>query len=248
MTITLLLLFVASGWAGVQNARAGGGSFVTFPALLLAGLDIRAANVTSTVALFPGQVVSGWTTRRLASGTPAVGLGTLCLISVAGGGVGAVLLLATPSSFFARLVPWLVLFGTCVFAWGSFRPKPAAGAARMGPGMTVAIQSAVAVYGGYFGGGIGFMMLATLTVAGVAVRAASASKNLLAGVINAGAILVFAFSPDVAWGPAAVVCAGSVLGGLGGAWMLPRVPERALRIGIVLVGLALTVGLFLRGH
>ncbi len=238
------LLFLASAWAGAQNALAGGGSFVTFPALLLAGMDPRAANVTSTVALFPSQAVSGWVTRGMAAGTP--GLARLVVVSLGGGAVGAALLLATPAGFFARLVPWLVLFATAVFAWGSFGRKPGAGAARLSPAATVAVQVAVAVYGGYFGGGIGFLMMAALTVAGVTVRAASASKNVLAAVINAAAVVVFALSPDVRWAPAAVVCGGSILGGLGGSWLLARVPERGLRVGVVVVGLALTVGLFLR--
>ncbi len=238
------LLFLASAWAGAQNALAGGGSFVTFPALLMAGMDPRTANVTSTVALFPSQALSGWVTRGMAAGTP--GLARLVAVSLGGGALGAALLLATPAGFFARLVPWLVLFATAVFAWGSFGRKPGAGAARLSPATTAAIQVAIAVYGGYFGGGIGFLMMAALTMAGVAVRAASASKNMLGAVMNAGAVVVFALSPDVHWAPAAVVFAGSMLGGLGGSWLLARVPERVLRAGVVVVGLALTVGLFLR--
>lgn len=243
---TLVLLFLASIWAGAQNALAGGGSFVTFPALLLAGLDVRAANITSTVALFPSQTVSGFATQALATGAPGVRLRWLCAASLVGGAIGAALLLLTPVSAFSRLVPWLVLFATAVFAWGSFGRKPGAGALRLGPAATLGAQALIAVYGGYFGGGIGFMMIATLTVLGVAVRAASASKNILAAMINAAAVLVFALSPDVHWLPAAVVCAGSILGGLGGSWMLARVPETVLRAGMVVIGLALTVALFVR--
>ena len=246
MTLTLALLFAASVWAGAQNSLAGGGSFVTFPALLLAGLNPLVANVTSTVALFPSQALAGWTTRGMAAGPGPVGLRTLVLISLVGGAAGAALLLVTPAPFFARMVPFLTLFATALFAWGSFGRTPGAEAPRLSPRATLAIQAAIAVYGGYFGGGIGFMMLAALTMAGVAVRAASASKNILAGAMNAAAFAVFAFSPLVQWGPAAVVCAGSVLGGYGGAWLLSRVPEKLLRAGIVAVGLLLTVGLFLR--
>jgi len=242
---SLIVLFAASLLAGAQNALAGGGSFVTLPALLLAGLDPRAANVTSTVALFPGQVLSGWAGRSLARGTPGLSLRALCAISVAGGAIGAVLLLATPASFFARLMPWLVLFATSVFAWGSFFRRPAAGG-RMGTVTAGLLQLAIAVYGGYFGGGIGFLMLAALTTAGLAVRNAGAMKNVLAGVINSSAMLVFLWSPDVRWGPAAVVCVGAILGGLIGVWLLRRVPDRVLRGGVVLIGAGLTLGLFLR--
>ncbi len=248
---TMILLFLASCWAGAQNALAGGGSFVTFPALLLAGMDIRAANVTSTVALFPSQAVSGFLTQSLAEGTPGVRLRWLCAASLGGGAIGALLLLGTPVSAFSRLVPWLVLFATAVFAWGSFGRRPGPGetevaAIRVGAGGTLAIQAAIGVYGGYFGGGIGFMMVAVLTLAGVAVRAATASKNILAAFINLAAVVVFAFSPDVDWRLAAVVFAGSMLGSWGGSWLLSRVPERVLRGGVVAVGVALTVGLFLR--
>jgi len=243
---SLVVLFVASLLAGAQNALAGGGSFVTLPALLLAGLDPRAANVTSTVALFPGQVLSGWAGRSLARGMPGLSFRALCAVSLAGGAIGAVLLLSTPTTFFARLVPWLVLFATAVFAWGSFFRKPSIAGRQMGTVPAGLLQFAIAIYGGYFGGGIGFLMLAALTTAGLAVRAAGATKNVLAGVMNFSALLVFLWSPDVHWGPAAVVCAAAIIGGLIGAWLLRRVPERMLRGGIVAVGAALTVGLFLR--
>lgn len=244
--LVLLVLFAASAFAGAQNALAGGGSFVTFPALLLAGLDPRAANITSTVALFPGQVVSGWVGRSMVEGTRSLPLRALVAVSVLGGAVGAVLLLATPATFFARLVPWLVLFATGVFAWGSFGRRPSLEGSRMGAVPAGVLQFLIAAYGGYFGGGIGFLMLAALTAAGLAVRAAGATKNLLAGVINAGGLCIFLFSPDVHWREAAVVCAGALVGGLGGAWLLRRVPEQVLRIGVVAIGAALTVGLFLR--
>ena len=126
MTV-LLVLFGAAILAGAMNALAGGGSFITFPALLLAGLDARAANITSTIALFPGQVSTGLAGRRLVTGVPDLPFRALAAISLAGGVLGALLLLATPAAFFARLVPWLVLFATAVFAWGSFRRPSAAG-------------------------------------------------------------------------------------------------------------------------
>src|SRR3954467_4755286 len=119
--MTSWILLIAAGiWAGAQNALAGGGSFVTFGMLVLAGLDPRAANITSTIALFPGQMASGYTGRKTASGLQGLSFSALFSISLAGGIVGALLLLATPSSVFAGLVPWLVLFATAVFFWGSF--------------------------------------------------------------------------------------------------------------------------------
>src|ERR1700722_10467396 len=101
--MTYLVLFLAALWAGVQNALAGGGSFITLPALMLTGMDARAANITSTVALFPAQMATGWTGRKSVSGAGGLSFRTLVLISLAGGALGAVLLLETPPSFFARL-------------------------------------------------------------------------------------------------------------------------------------------------
>jgi uncharacterized membrane protein YfcA len=242
----LALVFVAGLWAGLQNTLAGGGSFVTLPALILAGLTPLAANITSTVALFPGQVTSGVAGRRLVEGVRGLSFRALLAISVAGGAAGGLLLLNTPATIFARLVPWLVLFATTVFAWGSFRRRPVEGAARLGPAGAGVAQFLIAVYGGYFGGGIGFLMLAALTMAGLATRAAGATKNALAGAMNASAVLLFVASPQVHWTPAVVLGAGAVFGGLAGAWALHRVNERLLRVAIVALGLALTAGLFLR--
>ncbi|HZX26653.1 MAG TPA: sulfite exporter TauE/SafE family protein [Telluria sp.] len=239
----LALVFAAGVWAGFQNALAGGGSFVTLPALILAGLNPLAANITSTVALFPSYVISGWAGRSMVSGVGQLGFRALFVLSVAGGALGGVLLLATPSTLFARLVPWLVLFATAVFAWGSFARRGEAHE-RIGVRATAAAQFLIAVYGGYFGGGIGFLMMAALTMAGLSVRHAGATKNALSGVLNASAVLLFLFSPQLHWREAALLGAGAVAGGWLGAHALNRVPERALRIGVIVLGVALTIGLF----
>ena len=132
--LMLLLIFAAGLWAGLQNALAGGGSFVTLPALIMSGMSPLAANITSTVALFPGQVTSGLAGRSLVTGAGRLSFKALFGISVVGGALGGLLLLNTPSSIFSRLVPWLVLFATAMFAWGSFRRKPAnLAAAQIGP-------------------------------------------------------------------------------------------------------------------
>jgi uncharacterized membrane protein YfcA len=242
------VLAAAAFAAGVQNALAGGGSFLTFPALLLTGLDPRAANITSTVALFPGQIATGITGRRQATGTPSLGMAALFTISLIGGALGAVLLLVTPVSIFSALVPWLVLFATVVFAWGSFFRRPAAHPSHAGPLTAGSMQFAISVYGGYFGGGIGILMLAALTMSGLALRNAGATKNVLAGVMNSSAVAIFAFSRDVAWKQVAVVAVAAVIGGQLGAYALSRVNEKVMRICITAIGIALTVGLFLRYH
>jgi len=241
----LVVLFFASLWAGVQNALAGGGSFVTLPSLMLTGMDARAANITSTIALFPAQIAMGWTGRKNVSGAAGLSFRVLAIVSLIGGALGAVLLLVTPASFFAHLVPWLVLFATAVFAWGSFGPKRA-DAGLLNHWAAIAAQFGISIYGGYFGGGIGFLMLAALTAAGLLIRNAGATKNVLAAIMNASAVAVFVFSPQVHWLQAGVSCAGAVIGGFAGAYMLNRVNERVLRIVIVCIGVALTIGLFLQ--
>jgi uncharacterized membrane protein YfcA len=243
-----ILLFLGGICAGAQNALAGGGSFVTLAILVLAGLDPRAANITSTVALFPGQVSTGYAGRRMASGSERLSFGALFVISLAGGVAGALLLLATPPTFFAGLVPWLVLFATGVFSWGSFVRNAPKEAPPQGPWPAATAQFLIAIYGGYFGGGIGFLMLAALTIAGLPVRQASATKNVLAATMNASAVAIFVFSPDVHWREAAILGLGGIAGGLLGTRLLTRVNEQWLRIGIVLLGAALSVGLFLRGN
>jgi uncharacterized membrane protein YfcA len=242
----LALIFAAGLWAGLQNALAGGGSFVTLPALMLTGMSPLAANITSTVALFPGQLTSGFAGRKLVTGAGALTFRALFVVSLLGGAAGGLLLLNTPSSVFARLVPWLVLFGTAVFAWGSFFHRQGAASVRLGPAGTAFAQFVIAVYGGYFGGGVGFLMLAALTMAGLPTRNAGATKNVLAGVMNASAVILFFTSPHLHWLEAIVLGSGAIIGGLCGAWALHRVNEKLLRIAVVCIGIALTIGLFAR--
>ena len=244
--ITWILLFLAGIVAGAQNSLAGGGSFVTLGMLVIAGLDPRAANITSTIALFPGQAASGYAGRKMVAGIKDLSFKALWRISLAGGVAGALLLLATPSAFFAGLVPWLVLFATAVFFWGSFLRQSSEHASLLGAGPAAVAQFLIAVYGGYFGGGIGFLMIAALTIAGQNVRMAVATKNALAAAMNASAVVVFAFSDLIHWPAAIALAAGGVIGGLSGSWLLHRLAEKLLRGFIVVVGVALTIWLFIR--
>jgi uncharacterized protein len=243
-------LVLAAFFAGAQNALAGGGSFITFPALMLAGQTSLAANMTSTVALFPSQITIAWASRTMANGAAGLGLRRLVGVSLVGGIAGALLLVFTPASFFQRLVPWLVLFATLVFAFGQRMRRRAAssneGHTPMSRWKLTLAQFCIAVYGGYFGGGIGFLMLAALTIAGQGAREAGATKNLLAMVMNASAVAIFAASGKVAWGMAGAVCIGSIAGGFAGTWLLKRLPEGVLRGFVVAVGGVLTVWLFVR--
>lgn len=246
---SLPLLILVSFAAGVQNALAGGGSFMTFPALLFAGLDPRAANIASTIALFPGQVTTGLAGRKQVSGAEGLSFRTLFWISLAGGAAGAVLLLVTPVSLFTRLVPFLVLFATVVFAWGSFfrKPRKEGEPPALGRKAALAAQIGIAIYGGYFGAGIGILMLAALTAAGLAVRVAGATKNVLAAVMNAAAVVIFMLQAHtLPWLLIACVAVPAIVGGQIGAYLLRRVNEKVLRVIVVCIGIALTVGLFVK--
>jgi uncharacterized membrane protein YfcA len=234
--------------AGLQNALAGGGSFLIFPTLLLTGLDPRTANITCTIALFPAQAAAGVAGRRQAAGTASLRFGMLFGISLLGGGAGAVLLLHTPASLFTALVPWLVMFATLVFAWGTFARRTRDMPRHLGPATAGVMQLAISVYGGYFGGGIGILMLAVLTLAGLTIRYAGATKNVLAAVINSSAVVIFLCAGGVAWKQVALVGTAALAGSQAGAYVLQRANERVLQIGIVLMGAALTIGLFIRYH
>jgi uncharacterized membrane protein YfcA len=243
---TIIMIAAAGLFAGVQNALAGGGSFITFPALLLAGLNPLAANMTSTIAMFPSQTTTAYAGRKLAGDVGTLRFRDLFIISTIGGIAGALLLLHTPASFFAKLVPWLVLFATSVFAWGSFRRKPLHTASSMPRWVLVLAQTCISIYGGYFGGGIGFLMLAALTIAGQQVRVATATKNVLAMAMNAAATLIFATSDLISWPAALALCAGGIAGGVCGGWLVHRLPEKIMRGFVVLVGAVLTVWMFVR--
>ena len=245
---TMMLLALVGLYAGVQNALAGGGSFITFPSLILAGLDPLAANMSSTIALFPSQISSSFAGRKLVGGIGYVSFKQLFLISILGGVSGAFLLLSTPVSIFTKLIPWLVLFATSVFAWGSFFRKQQSTHSQIhAPAyILLFVQFLIAVYGGYFGGGIGFLMLAALSFAGQQVKMANATKNALAMTMNASAVAIFVFSPSINWAAVISLGFGGVMGGFSGIWLMNKLPDKYLRIFIVLVGVTLTAWLFIR--
>ncbi len=245
---TMLLIAAGGCYAGIQNALAGGGSFITFPTLMLAGLSPLSANISSTLALFPSQITSGMVGRKHVAGVGELSFRDLMLISIVGGLIGGVLLLSTPARFFEKLVPWLVLFATSVFAWGSFRSRSLVVVQGVSKPTLAITQLLISIYGGYFGGGIGFLMLAALTVAGQSVKTAAATKNVLAIAMNASAVALFIFSKEVNWSAVLAQTIGGIAGGIIGGLLISRVPEKALRLFIVIVGSLLTVWLFLRTY
>jgi uncharacterized membrane protein YfcA len=245
----LLLLALAAFGSGIVNSLAGGGAFLTFPTLLAAGISAIDANASSTVALCPGQFVSAWASRPALKETDAQwrrDLMTLAIISLIGGTLGAVLLLVTPSAAFSRLVPWLLLFATAVLVFG-MRFKPAEGKAWFGPRTIQAVQFVIAIYGGYFGGGIGILMLAALVFYGMRdIRSMNAMKVLLAALMNATASLIFAVSGRVHWPETITMMAAAMAGGFVGARIGLVVRPLYVRLFVIAVGCLLTVYFFVK--
>ena len=245
--LAMVLLMVAAFASGVLNAVAGGGAFITFPALLFAGVPPVSANVSSTVALFPGQMASAWAYRNEIRGVTEVSVTAFSVVSLVGGVVGAVLLLTTPDRAFAGLVPWLLLFATTVFAVGSFMPALAA-RLRLNGRSVLVVQFVIAIYGGYFGGGIGFLMLAALTLFGLRdIHAMNGLRILLAALMNGAAVAAFCLSDAVSWPETAVMAVSAIAGGYAGAHAAKRVSRDVMKWVVVSIGVGLTLYFFIRG-
>lgn len=250
MTPAQSLILAASAFgAGVMNAMAGGGTILTFPTLVFLGMPAVGANATSTVALLPGAATSMAGYRREVSANRGW-LRTLFLPCLLGGMLGSVLLLRTPEKTFQHLAPVLILFATILFMLRGVLAKrfgPKTGnpdAADLPPGrfMTAALlQFAVAVYGGYFGAGIGILMLALLGFLGLTdIHAMNGLKNFFNLCINGVAAAYFVIQGAVSWPEAAVLAVGAALGGFGGAYFARRIGQEKARAAVVVIGLLVT--------
>jgi uncharacterized protein len=248
-----VILCLSALAAGVMNALAGGGTLLTYPALLLAlpGGSLAdaskvVANATSTVALVPGSIAGAWGYRHeLAAVRHWIEL--LVWPSLTGGLVGSLLVTRLPPSLFAALVPWLILSATLLFTlqpaiarWtgiGQPHAEPRA-LARVG---VVAFQFLVSVYGGYFGAGIGILMLSALALMGMSdIHRMNAAKTLLAAVINGVSVSVFVVEAKVEWRYALPMAAAAILGGYVGARMSRRMPRGVVRWAVIAIGLMLS--------
>lgn len=252
MTFALPLLALAAALGGVLNSVAGGGSFVTFPALVLCGMPPIAANATSTVALWSSSIASAAAYRRdledLRSNLPLLGA-----TSLAGGAAGAGLLLRTQDVTFARIVPWLLLVATLLFALSAplVQRLRTLGIARATGGRAKAVlcigQFLISIYGGYFGGGMGILMLAAFALGGQTdIHAMNGLKAILGACINTLAILLFVAAGIVHWPEALVMASGSAVGAYAGAAFAHRVPAALVRMLVVVIGAAMTLWFFLR--
>ncbi len=247
------LIALAAFGAGVMNSIAGGGTFLTLPTLIFTGVPAKLANATSTVALLPGSFASALGYLPELKGQrlffPLVG------VSLVGSLIGALLLLVSSDDTFEVLIPWLMLTATALFAGGptlTRRLRKGAAAMTVHDRLTPAAvigQFVISVYGGYFGAGIGILMLAALALAGMEdLHAMNALKNGLATAINSIAVVTFLIAGIVLWQQAAVMIVASVAGGLAGVKLARRLPTQVTRAVITTIGVVLTGWFFYKTY
>jgi uncharacterized membrane protein YfcA len=256
----LLLTALAAFIAGAMNAAAGGGTFITFPVLTaLAGLTEKAANVTSTIGLWPGTVSSIAAARaelRKLHASVIIGYAAMGFI---GGTAGAILLLTTPVAAFRLAVPWLLLFATVVFALGK-RLSRLAGRTQLAhqprfSARVIPLLLIISVYCGYFGAGAGVLLLAGLALAGLHdLRQMNALKVVIQTTGNAAAVVIFIigaifYQPQTLnWPIAAVMAVGSTFGGFAGMAIAQRVPQVYVRTAVLIIGFSLSIAYFIKAY
>lgn len=261
------VLLAAAFIAGAINAVAGGGSFITLPALLYAGIAPVSANATSAFALWPASIASVVAYRRELTGVRAW-VERLGAISVAGGLAGGILLVRTSDESFMRLLPWLMLLAAVTFTFGGHltrrlrrraegqidpsvphrAPAPRQAAGHVGvPLWAWLLQLLIAIYGGYFGGGMGIMMLAAMAIAGMTdMHAMNGLKSVLAVAINGVAVAAFVVDGTITWVPGVIMMAGGIVGGYAGAALARRAAGASVRVFVLTMAWGMTAYFFWR--
>jgi hypothetical protein len=248
-----ILLFFAGALAGAMNAVAGGGSFVAFPTLLFTGVPPIPANATNTLSLWVGTAVSGGAYRRHLN-LPRRVLLPLVSMGLLGGLAGALLLIKTPAHTFLRLIPWLMLAATLLFTSGRhLTGRLSAGISHQASNAALAAASffelLVAIYGGYFGGGIGIMNLAMFAALGMTdIHEMNALKIVLVAVINGVAAVTFIATDSIVWPQALVMIVGAGLGGYASAHYAQKLPQSLVRAMIITLGVGMTIYFFLKAY
>jgi len=250
-----VLLFFVAILAGTLNAVAGGGSFFTVPTMIFSGMLPVLANTTSTVALWPGAAASIGAYRRELAQIHRRLLFLLVSTSLIGGILGAVLLLHTPQKTFAHLLPYLLLMATLLFSLSGsitkrLRARNIGEEAHLSVSTIICVSIAqfiIAIYGGYFGGGIGILMLATLALMGLEnIHSMNALKVLLNASINGVAVITFIIANAVVWPQAILMIIGAIIGGYGGAYFARKIEQKWIRSFVMVVGFAMTIYFFIR--
>jgi uncharacterized protein len=242
-----ILLFVAAFGAGLVNSVAGGGQLLAFPAMVFTGVPSVVANASSTVALFPGLFTAAYAYRGNFKHLEGIPFKLALAVSIVGGAIGAVLLLLTPQSTFDSIIPWLLLFATIVFIFGRTASSMLRKKVHIGVTGLMLLQFCLAVYGGYFGGGIGIVMLGVWSLLGHDdIHALNAYKTLLAGALNSAAVIVFIVAGTVAWYSSSIMLVGAVIGGFVGAHTARRMNPAHVRHVISVISIAVTIAFFVR--
>ena len=245
-------LFLVAGaglLAGGMNALAGGGSFVTLPALIAAGVPSVQANASSTVALFPGGLASAWAYRDGLGPIGAVSLRALLITTLVGGICGALLLLLTPSKTFDIVVPWLLLVATVALAFGRRFGEWMRARWHIGRAAVLVVQFALGVYGGYFGGAVGIMMMAVWGLLDSReLKLLNAPRTLLVSAANTMAVVAFIVARAVYWPETIVMLIGALIGGYGGAMVGRRASAPVIRYGTLVVTACITIAFFVRAY
>ncbi len=242
---TWAVLAAAAFGAGVLNALAGGGSFLTFPALVWAGVPPIAANATSALAVSPGYWGSTLGFKTELRTLPPAQLRREMALSALGGVLGAGLLLITPAQVFAGVVPWLLLAATALFAVGPALVRRSAGAGW--PHWRVPGLLAVSIYGGYFNGGLGILLMALYTLTGESrLNTINALKNLNSLVLSLLSVAAFAWAGAIAWREASLMMLAATAGGMAGARLARRLPALGVRALVIVTGLGMSAAFFAR--
>ena len=242
---------MAAAIGGALNSVAGGGSFISFPALLYTGVNSILANATNTVALWPGSMASAGAYRKELEAQRNT-LYSLGLSSLVGGIIGAKILLITKPATFEKLLPYLLLAATSLFAFGptvsayfKARSKGSLSTGSANLAVVCVLQFAIAIYGGFFGGGIGILMLASLSLMGMEhIHTMNALKTVLGSLINGAAVVMFIIAGKVLWPQAIIMIAGAVFGGYFGAFYARRISPAKVRAFVIFIGVSMTCWFF----
>ena len=246
MSLTIDLLLVGSAFlAGAINSVAGGGTFLTFPALLATGITPICANVTSSIAVFPGNFAAAIAYRDDFKKINEIPLPLTIAVSLIGGWFGATVLMHTPQKTFAGLIPWLILSSTLLFAFGKQGGEWLRKRLTINKFGLAFLFLLIGFYGGYFGAGIGILTLAVMGLLGMTdINKMNASKTILTGMMNLAAVTNFLFNTSVYWHGMILMTISCIIGGYVGAAVARKIPQKVVKMIVIGIGVTLTIYFF----
>ncbi|MDA9178309.1 sulfite exporter TauE/SafE family protein [Amylibacter sp.] len=243
----VVLLITASFFAGIINSIAGGGSFLTFPALVFAGVPTIAANATSAVAVFPGYLSGALGFAKELKAFPKSKFLLLIFLSISGGVLGSILLLITPEVVFSFIIPWLLGFATLLFAFGNYVSKLAEKTSDKNGFKSNIATLLVCIYGGYFNGGLGIVLLALFSTLGMRdIHLMNGLKNIMSFALSAASVVTFAIAGIVFWKYAIIMMIAATIGGYFGVMVARKLSKSIIRIIIVIIGTIMTFIFFIK--